>query len=275
MIWDNYLGPRRFCSSVWNEDDWERALLFIARNKMNFLEFYPPLEHVMSLVFPDAEGLSEGSVFEARFKHDFARQVIERGRSLGIRFMYVLSYGAFPEAVRKLRSDLEWRNGFLCAHQPELAELTRAVWRTLIDELGTDHWYAVRHRGEEDQSYSDPCRSVTKAEGFRQAFDVLQDVDPAAAITVWTWGESLPDLFETFPDHVRAVHIRHGMANVFGDRGAGREQADGAPNLPRSRKWLSGQFTVFRRKRDGPPNGVVRRGIARPGRGGLRNRPVV
>jgi len=151
MIWDNYLGPRRYCASVWTEDDWERTLLFMARNRMNFLEFYPPLEHVFAQVFPEARGLEDGSVWKSDVKHALAKKVLTRARALGIHCMYVLSYGGFPEPVRALFPRLEWRNGFLCAHQPELQELTRRSWRALIDELGTEHWYAIRHRGEEEQ----------------------------------------------------------------------------------------------------------------------------
>ncbi len=245
MIWDNYVGPRRYCSSVWTEDDWERALLFMARNRMNFLEFYPPLEHIYASVFPEAKGLDDGSVWKSEVKHTLAKKVLARARDLGIHCMYVLSYGAFPEPVRALFPGLEWRNGFLCAHQPELQELTAKTWRALIDELGTHHWYAIRHRGEEEQVYSDPCRSVTKAQGFLQAFSVMKELDPEARMTVWTWGERVPDLFERFPPDVRAVHIRHGMADVFADVSVGREQPDGRANLPRDRSWLSGQFTVF------------------------------
>ena len=245
MIWDNYLGPRRYCASVWTEDDWERALLFMARNRMNFLEFYPPLEHVFAQVFPEARGLEDGSVWKSDVKHALAKKVLTRARALGIRCMYVLSFGSFPEPVRALFPRLEWRNGFLCAHQPELQELTLRSWRALIDELGTDHWYAIRHRGEEEQVYSDPCRSVTKAQGFLQAFSVTKEVDPEARMTAWTWSERIPELFETFPPEVRAVHIRHGMADVFADVSAGREQPDGRAELPADRKWLSGQFTVF------------------------------
>lgn len=120
MIWDNYLGPRRFCSAMWGYEDWERALLYMARNRMNFLEFYPPLERSMALAFPGARGLEDGAVWKAEVKHELAKRVLARGRALGIRFMYVLSYGAFPEPVRALYPHLEWRNGFLCAHQPEL-----------------------------------------------------------------------------------------------------------------------------------------------------------
>jgi hypothetical protein len=245
MIWDNYLGPRRYCAAMWGYEDWERALLYLARNRMNFLEFYPPLERSMAFAFPEARGLSEGAVFRAEVKHELAKRVLARGRALGIRFMYVLTYGAFPEPVRALFPDLEWRNGFLCAHQPELPRLTETVWRRLIEDLGTDGWYAVRHRGEEEQSYGDPCRSVTKKEGYLQAFDVLSRIDPDASATAWTWGEKMPDLFEGFPSSVKAVHVRHGMANVFGERGEGREQNDGAPALTGGRRWLSAQFTVF------------------------------
>ena len=37
--------------------------------------------------------------------------------------------------------------------------------------------------------------------------DVVE-VDAGAAVTVWTWGEKVPDLFETFPSNVRAAHVR-------------------------------------------------------------------
>jgi hypothetical protein len=245
MFWDNYLGPRRYCAAMWGEDDWERALLYLARNRMNFLEFYPPLSHSMALAFPEARGLSEGAVWKADVKHELAKRVLARGRALGIRFMYVLSYGAFPEPVQALYPHLEWRNGFLCAHQPELPQLTETLWRRLIEDLGTDRWYAIRHRGEEEQPYGDPCRSVTKKEGYLQAFSVLAKIDPEASATAWTWGEKVPDLFEGFPSNVRTVHVRHGMANVFGDRGEGREQKDGAPPLEGGRRWLSAHFTVF------------------------------
>jgi hypothetical protein len=245
MIWDNYLGPRRYCASMWGYEDWERALLHLARNRMNFLEFYPPLDRPMAIAFPDAQGLSVGVVWKSEVKHDLAKRVLARGRALGIRFMYVLSYGAFPRPVQALFPHLEWRNGFLCAHQPELAELTEKLWRQLVEELGADGWYAIRHRGEEGQSYSDPCRSVTKKEGYLQAFSVLSRVDREAKATVWTWGEKVPDFFEGFPGNVQAVHVRHGMANVFGHRGEGREQKDGAPSLDGGRRWLSAQFTVF------------------------------
>ena len=245
MIWDNYLGPRRYCAAVWGEAEWERALLYLARKGLNFLEFYPPFEYIWELAFPAAQGLADGAVWKASEKHALAKKVLHRGRSLGIHFMYVLNYGFFPQAIRELYPDLEWRNGFLCAHQQELAEMSGRTWELLLEELGTDHLYAIRHRGEEGQSYSDPCRSVTKAQGFGQAISVMQSLDPEATLTVWTWGEKLPDLFSKLPSDTRAAHIRHGMANVFGDRGEGREQADGAPTLPPGRRWLSGQFTVF------------------------------
>ncbi len=102
MIWDNYLGPRRYCASVWNEEDWERALLYMARNRLNFLEFYPPLEHVLDTVFPEAKGLHNGSVLKSDAKHALAKKVLARARALGIECMYVLSYGSFPEPVRAL-----------------------------------------------------------------------------------------------------------------------------------------------------------------------------
>lgn len=245
MIWDNYLGPRRFCAAAWTEAEWERALVFMARRGLNFLEFYPPLEHVLALTFPKAAGLSEGAVWKAAFKHALAARVLARGRALGIRFMYVLNYGFFPEPVQAIHPALEWANGHLCAHQPELAAMASRTWRTLVEELGTDHLYAIRHRGEEGQSYSDPCRSVTKAEGYRQAVAALRSVDPEATITVWTWGEQVPDLFAGLPAGVHAAHIRHGMGGVFDDRGQGREQGDGPPSLPEGRRWISGQFTVF------------------------------
>ena len=251
MIWNNYLGPGRSCASMWGRPEWERALTFMARNRMNFLEFYPPLEHLLTLSFPELEALGKleeldrGRVVSAREELHLARDVLARGRELGIRFMYVLTYGAFPEPISKAFPGLEWRNGFLCAHQSELAEMTSRVWKHLIDELGTDHLYAIRHRGEEEQVYSDPCRSVTKADGFRQAFEVARDVDPEAVLSVWTWGERLPDLFEAFHGEVVAAHVRHGMADVFGDRGSGREQRRAAPDIAPERPWLSTQFTVF------------------------------
>ncbi len=245
MIWDFYLGPRRYCCAMWGEAEWEQALLYMARNRMNFLEYYPPLNYIYRKVFPAAKGLEGDGLWQVEAKHALAQKILNRARTLGIHCMYVLTYGAFPEPVQALYPDLMWRNGFLCAHQPELRTLTQRTWGTLIAELGTDHWYAIRHRGEENQVYGDPCRSVTKAEGYRQAFAVMDDIDPKARITVWTWSEQIPQLFADFPERVRAVHIRHGMADVFSNRGAGREQGDGRPALPRGRRWLSGQFTVF------------------------------
>lgn len=245
MIWDNYLGPSRSCAATWGPADWERALIHMARAGLNFLEFYPPLDAVWRRAFPDAEGLSDGPVWMAEEKHALARAVLRRGRALGIRFMYVLTYGWFPAGVRRLYRDLEWTGGgYLCAHQPELKELTRLVWGTLVDELGTDHLVAIRHRGEEGQSYSDPCRSVTKAQGMTQAFDVLREIDPEVVATVWTWAED-PALFDALPIEIRAAHIRHGMGGMFADVGSGREQANGRPSLAGDRRWLSGQFTVF------------------------------
>ncbi len=244
MVWDNYLGPRRYCASAWNIDDWESALLYLARNGLNFLEFYPPMETIFQRVFPNAEGLAQGAVWTAEAKENLAHQVLLRGRELGIHFMYVVTYGAFPSQVRDLYPNLEWRNGFLCAHQPELPSFTGQVWQELITTFDTDHLYAIRHRGEEGQSYSDPCQSVTKAQGFNQALRVLKDIDPNATPTVWTWAEA-PDLFDAFPASVRAAHIRHGMGGMFDAIGAGREQSDGRPALPSTQPWLSGQFTVF------------------------------
>jgi hypothetical protein len=245
MIWDYYFGPRRFCAATWGEAEWERALLYLARKGHDFVELYPPLEHVLHLVFPEASELAEGRVWRAESKHRMIQRVLARGRALGLRFMYVFTYGLFPAAIRRLRPELAWAGDYLCAHQPELRELTRRTWHTLVRELGTDHVYAVRHRGEEGQSYSDPCRSVTKAEGLRQAITVLEEIDPLARITVWTWAEKVPALFRALPAHVTAVHVRHGMGKVFDDRGEGREQGDGAPPLPDGQRWMSAQFTVF------------------------------
>lgn len=246
MIWDNYLGPARYCAAAWGAADWERALLHMARAGHNFLEFYPPLAHVWQLAFPEADGLADGPVWRAAEKHALAKQVLARARELGVHVMYVLSYGWFPAAVRRLYPELEWAGGgFLCAHQPELKVLTRRVWQVMFDELGTDHLVAIRHRGEEGQSYSDPCRSVTKAQGMTQAYEVLRELDPDVVATVWTWAEQVPELFDELPDEIRAVHIRHGMGGMFSDVGAGREQADGRPAIDPARRWLSGQFTLF------------------------------
>ena len=245
MIWDNYLGPRRYCAATWDIAEWERALLFMARNGLNFLEFYLPLEGVFLRSFPEATTLKDGVLWETEYKEKLTRYVLSRGRDLGIQFMYVLTYGAFPEPVRALFPELEWANGFLCGHQPQLESFTRKIWSNLIETFGTDNLYAIRHRGEEGQSYSDPCRSITKSDGYNQGIKLLQTIDPNARVTVWTWGETLPDLFASLPPNVKAAHIRHGMGGLFTDRGVGLEQADGKPNLPSRQQWLAGQFTVF------------------------------
>ena len=246
MIWDNYLGPTRYCAAAWSLEDWARALVQMARTGLNFLEFYPPLATVWNRAFPEADALVTGTVWEADEKHALASSVLARARALGIHSMYVLSYGWFPEPVRRLYPELEWADGgFLCAHQPELQQMTRRVWTTMLDEFGTDHLYAIRHRGEEGQSNSDPWRSITKAQGMTQAYDVLRELDPEATITVWTWAEDVPELFGDLPGDVRASYIRHGMGGMFDDIGAGREQPDGRPDISAERRWLSGQFTLF------------------------------
>ncbi|MCG8419554.1 MAG: hypothetical protein MJE77_16610 [Proteobacteria bacterium] len=245
MIWDHYLGPQRYCAATWGPADWERALVHAARSGLNLIEFYPPMKGVFRRVFPAAAGATEGPVWTAEAKEELSRQVLERGRALGIHFMYVLAYGPFPDSIRALYPDLEWRNGFLCAHQPQLRHMTERTWADLLAALGTDHLYAVRHRGEEGQSYSDPCRSVSKAQGTTQAIEILRALDAEAVVTVWTWSETLPDFFAALPENVRAAHIRHGMGGVFKDRGKGREQSDGRPALPPGQHWLAGQFTVF------------------------------
>jgi len=245
MIWDNYLGPSRYCAATWGIAEWEQALLFMARNGLNFLEFYLPLEGVFLRTFPEATTLKDGVLWKTEYKEKLTQYVLSRGRDLGIQFMYVLTYGAFPEPIRALFPQLEWANGFLCGHQTELETFTRKVWSNVVKTFGTDSLYAIRHRGEEGQSYSDPCRSITKSDGFNQSIKLLQAVDPNARVTVWTWGETLPDLFADLPSNVKATHIRHGMSGLFTDRGVGVEQADGKPNLPSGQRWLAGQFTVF------------------------------
>ncbi|MEM9490373.1 MAG: hypothetical protein AAGC55_14600, partial [Myxococcota bacterium] len=246
MCWDHYLGPQRYCAATWGPAEWNRTLLYLARTGQNFVEFYPPLAAIYARAFPAAAAaFGDGVLWRAAAKHALARQILARGRDLGIRFMYVLSYGHFPAPVRAHYPDLEWAGSYLCAHQPELMAMARDTWAALIDELGTDHLYVIRHRGEEGQSYSDPCRSVSKAEGLAQAHRTLRAVDGEAIIHVWTWGETLPDLFESVPADMRAVHIRHGVGRVFSARGHGREQSDGRPHLPAGRRWLVGQFTTF------------------------------
>ena len=115
MIWDNYLGPRRYCASVWNEEDWERALLYMAHNRLNFLEFYPPLEHVLHTVFPEAQGLDNGRVLKAEAKHALAQKVLARARAFGIECGDVPKRALrleVPEAVELADSLLEKLLGF-------------------------------------------------------------------------------------------------------------------------------------------------------------------
>ena len=45
---------RRFCAATWGEAEWGRMLLYLARKGHCFVEFYPPLEHVLHLAFPGA-----------------------------------------------------------------------------------------------------------------------------------------------------------------------------------------------------------------------------
>ena len=212
---------------------------------MNFVEFYPPISHAMTLAFPKASGI-EGGTWRAKETFDMARAVLKRGRRLGVRFMYVLTYGAFVEQVSKAFPELEWADHFLCAYQPELKAMTTRLWKILIDELGTDHIYALRHRGEESQSYSNPCRSLTKAQGMSQALSIFEELDPGSRVTVWTWSEKVPVLFGALPQKVEAVHIRHGLGKVFSSAPEGREQPNGAAaDMPSPRRWFSAQFTVF------------------------------
>ena len=245
MFWDAYLGPRRFCAATWGLAEWERALRFLARRRMNFVEFYPPIEQVTALAMPEVGAVS-GRAWAATEHHALAKAVLQRGRALGIRFMYVLTYGRFIGGVARAYPALNWSGPFLCPEGPELKELTERVWRTLIEEFGTDHLYALRHRGEEGQVYSNPCRSLTKAEGMRQALEVFDAIDPGARVTVWTWSEDVPTLFAELPPRVEAAHIRHGLGDVFSNTPEGREQSDGAArDMPAPRPWLSAQFTVF------------------------------
>jgi len=244
MLWNRYLGPRRYCPAAWGTAHWERALLHAARAGHNTIEFYPPLAHVYALALPELSRAPAGALWTAGATHELARASLARGRDLGLRFMVALEYGVFPGEVAAAFPGLSWRGGFLCASQPELKDITRRCWSTLLDEFGSDGLFAIRHRGEEGQSYSNPCQDITKAEGYRQGIALLRELEPEATVTVWTWAES-PQLFDQLPDHVRAFHVRHGLGGVFDDRGRGREQADGRPPLAPGRRWWSGPFTVF------------------------------
>lgn len=243
MIWDNYQGPRRLCPATWTWADWEQALLFAARTGLNFIQFYPPMAAFGALAFPDIAGFP-GRVRTAEAELSLAKQVVSYGRALGLKFLYSVTYGGFPEEVRAAHPDLGWANGHLCPDRPELARWHAAMWTALVDELGTDGLWAIHHRGESGQAYSNPCSTASKAAGYAQALGVLDSVDPGAQPFVWTWAEELPGIFAELPEGVRAMHIRHGMGGVFADRGAGREQQPGKPDVG-ARRWIEGQFTVF------------------------------
>jgi len=242
-FWDYYPGPRRFCASMWGAAQWERALLYLARNGLNLAEYHPPIHHTLALTFPDVPGLEDGDLWRARAKHDLAKRVVARGRALGIVFKYSLTYGGFSAAVRKHYPKLQWGNGFLCAGQPELAQFTARYWGKLIEELGTDHLYALYYRMEEGQSYSDTCVGLPKHEGFRQAVDVLRKLDPAAVVSVSDWGEKA-SIFDKLQPDVHACHVRHGMGGLFDDVGRGREQHGKGPAWDARKRWWV-PFTVF------------------------------
>ncbi len=243
MIWDNYQGPRRLCPATWTWPDWEQALLFAARNGLNFIQFYPPMAPFLARAFPDIRGF-EGRVRSADAELALAKQVVTYGRALGLRFLYSVTYGGLPKEVQDAHPKLGWANGHLCPDRPELARWHAAIWSSLLTELGSDGLWAVHHRGESGQAYSNTCDSATKAAGYAQALEVLDEVDAGAVAFVWTWAEELPGLFSELPGSVRAMHIRHGMGGVFSDRGAGREQRAGKPDVG-DRRWIEGQFTVF------------------------------
>lgn len=213
-------GLKKFHATFWDFADWQRALDFLARNRLNLCNFNwfgPSYTSAWSRAFPEVPPVSREEKYTRydlhpvqtgmwtwpyAYRDRLTRQVLDYGRKLGIRFVYETGYPGFPQRlVERLLAEhpeLKYNRSnygdlVLFPNQPLVKQLYGRYGRTLLRLFGTDHLYHDGPPGEFSQGATLEERQLNKLRAQADAWDYLHEIDPQAVQELDTWDLTVPD----------------------------------------------------------------------------------
>jgi hypothetical protein len=224
-----FYGPKRFQAALWNVNDWKSFLRWMAKRKMNCLA-----------VDFTADSRSWGEAFDRAFpetKRVKAETVTPRGaiqgagvtsrmgwglnptvltnvmkealtyarEQLGLKTLYVFSYGQFEESLQQVNPDLAWlapspdsvvgtagQSAWLAATDAKCQEFQVRLWESVVKTYGRADYYLVFCRPDLDPTpewASNIVGLTTKA---------MERVDREGSLVLSTterdlWGKTVQD----------------------------------------------------------------------------------
>ena len=165
----------------WQESEWKHAIDWMLKNRINVASLIlanpniPVLAGVFEEAFPElkteqAEGLGGEWDYPIEYRKKMMQNVLEYGRSHGLRFLYRYEYAAIPQELLKLRPQMGGL--MLDAGNPEHRQVILSVGKAALKLYGTDHLYSVQYAGE------DPSLKELTSRGVAMGADVIRELDP-------------------------------------------------------------------------------------------------
>jgi hypothetical protein len=203
LVLFGHWGIKRFHAQFWTIDEWKRELDFLAKKKINMSRMHfrcandPFQGDVPVLAFPeigpapsgysDSAGWPNTYNWPEDYRKKLTQEILNYGRKLGIRFIYLVAYGDVPvrfkekhPEIRYLPDDAYGPSTKIHPADPMASEITKKYLKTLINTFGTDHIYFDTPYAETSPGNTAEETVKLKTESSKNLCRILREIDSEA-----------------------------------------------------------------------------------------------
>ncbi len=213
FCWNAHEAIKKYHAFWWTLDEWKREFDWMAKRRMNMfrldLWYYTHFigdayQQAFPEIGPEVQD-PNGFLMLAGFPHDWVwppdyrreltRQLIDYGRSVGVRFIYCLDYAAVPLRFLKAHPDYQYMPGDVYGpsrqidpRDPHAYEVEKRYLQTVVKIFGTDHYYMYTPYAEIDVGGGSPEKNLEmRIKAANGILKLIEEVDPQGVWVTDSW----------------------------------------------------------------------------------------
>jgi hypothetical protein len=203
LAWNAHRAIKKYHSFWWTLDEWKREFDWMVKRRMNmlrldmgyygrfsgdaFVQAFPEIgPEPDERMYPRFAGWVVDWGWPPEHRRELTQQILQYGRSLGIRFVYAIDYAAVPFRFKDVHPEYKYlpanqygESRQIAPDDPAAREVEKRFLAKLVEQFGTDHLYMCTPYAELDVGGGSAERNLDmRIQASRGLLDLIREVDP-------------------------------------------------------------------------------------------------
>lgn len=212
LCWNAHRAIKKYHAFYWTLDEWKRELDWMAKRHMNMLRLdmvyysrfpgdafeqaFPEIgPEPNERLYPRMGGWTIEWDWPLPYRREMTKEIFRYGRSLGIRFIYSLSYANVPFRFRDMHPEYKYlpANAYgesreIDPSDPASFEVEKKYVKKIIEIFGTDHFYQYTPYAEIDVGDGSVDKNLEmRIKASKGILKLIEEVDPKGIWVTDSW----------------------------------------------------------------------------------------